>query len=651
MLLGRALDSNRTALRKLQDRTTVAIIEVPTPDLVDLVKDVLQDGVLGDSVSVIEGDDCKAADAGAAGNCVILFSRDQGLQKKNLPRGNSAFAAACQVQRAIIGIAADPDRLLPSDLVRLADYRIVLPPLDAETVAAVIEAVTGRKPAAIDHELARNTSIGTLMACVRADLGAAGSLDRLHRLLGQAADAASGPSLAELHGLGAARAWGEALVADLRDYKAGRLPWSEVDRGALITGAPGTGKTTFARALARAADVHFVATSYSSWQSNGDGHLGFVTKAIRAAFAEARRRQPAILFIDEIDSIPTRGLRTYNSEWWTAVVNCLLEELDGFDRREGVIVIASCNDPARLDPALVRAGRLDRHIEIPLPDILALEGIFRTHLADALSGVDLRPAALAARGHTGADVERFVRDARRTARKLGRAMRIQDLLDAAGQDARRWSPDARRRVAYHEAGHAIATIVLGLGEPVALSIDGGGGTTENEIATAQALTRGHYEDILAALLAGRAAEILVCGEPTAGAGGDEDSDLGRATQLALRLEASYGLGDLGPVWIAPSAQRDFLLMPELRASVRLRIEHAQKAATDLLAGNRKALDALGASLFDRGYLDRTEMNDLLRPLSLRLANASTSTPGTQVGTIGPEQPESSTGDSGSVGDP
>ena len=347
-----------------------------------------------------------------------------------------------------------------------------------------------------------------------------------------------------------------------------------------------------------------------------------MTQKIREVFAEARRRQPTIVFIDELDTLPARGSTTRRDDWWTSITNCLLEELDGFERREGVVVIAACNDPSRLDPALVRAGRLDRHIEIPLPDVPALINIFRMHLGNDLAGVDLRPAALAARGRTGADVERFVREARRAARKQARDMALQDLLDAIGDDQRPWAPDARRRVAYHEAGHAIATLSLGLAKPVAISIDGAGGLTENEITTAQALTRGHYEDLLVALLAGRAAEILVFGEPTAGAGGADGSDLDRATQLVVRLETSYGLGQFGPVSVGSTlTTRDLLLMPELRNAVRQALEAAEAQALELLTTNRHSLDALADALFQSGYLDRAEIDNVLAAAPLRRKQA------------------------------
>ena len=656
VLLGRALDQNRDVLRRLQDPATIAVIEVPSPDFVDPVERVLRDIVLGANVRVIDGDRCKPGDEATAPGSVILFTRNDDIDKRALTGGNAAFGAAVQRQGAIIGIAADPDRMLPSDLVRLAEDRIALLPLGPEGVAAVIEAITGRKPPPVGEEFGQAVTLGALVAGVRADLGGAGSLKRLHRLVGCDRSTRSVPSLADLHGLGAARAWGESLVADLRDYQAGRLAWEGgVDSGALISGPPGTGKTTFAKTLAATARVHFIATSYSEWQSNGEGHLGHVTKAIRKVFAEARRRQPTIVFIDELDTLPARGSTTRRDDWWTSITNCLLEELDGFERREGVVVIAACNDPSRLDPALVRAGRLDRHIAIPLPDHPALIGIFRTHLGGDLQDADLRAVALAARGRTGADAERYVRDARRAARKAGRPLTLQDLLDAVRGGAPDWPDDVRRRIAHHEAGHAIAKLTLGTGEPTALSINGGGGLSEASLAEFRALTREYLERHLTTLLAGRAAEVLVFGAATAGAGGGEDSDLGKATCLALQLESAYGLGHNGPLWLGEATNpRDLLLMPEMRAAVRRSIEAAEIAAIELLTRNRAALDALAQVLFANGYLDRAEIDAALAkapltptwpahgPQAQAVAPSYGSTKGTSAATRSSQGPDADT---------
>jgi cell division protease FtsH len=611
VLVGRALDPRRDLLAKLRDRDSIAVIEVPAPELTDSIKLVLKTLVLGTEAPVLDDSELGLHDASIAalGTVALFVGKDDGKAKKPAP-GNARFAAAVQQRCAIIGIATDPDRLLPPDLVRLADHRVVVPPLDDATIAAVIEAVTGRHPGHVDDALARRVTLEALTIAVRADFGAERSLARLRHLVGKdSAPAEPSPTLSELHGLGAARDWGLSLIEDLKNFCAGRLPWAAVDRGCLLTGVPGTGKTTFARALAKEAGVHFVATSYSQWQAYKEGHLGHVTQAIRNAFAEARQHAPAILFIDEIDTLPPRGSGKGNDDWWTSITNTLLEMLDGFERREGVVVIAACNDARRLDPALKRAGRLDRHIAIPLPDVPALIGIFRTHLGADLAGADLRGAALAARGFTGADVERFVREARRRARAEAKLLALPHLIDAVRGGEPEWPDDVRWRLAYHEAGHAVIVQALGLAEPKSLSIGGAGGAAESDTIDKRPLTRAYLENYLVVLLAGRASEELVFGEATAGAGGSaEGSDLAHATDLAMRIEVNSGLGAFGLVCIAGEPnKRDLLLADDLRTTVGRTLARAHAVALDLLTKNRLALDALAQALFAAGYLDRAEI--------------------------------------------
>jgi ATP-dependent Zn protease len=625
VLFGQALDRQRNGLAKLQDRDCVAIIEVPGEEYIGFVEQLFKRHLIGSDAPVLDGDGLRLQDeAVAVPRTVAVFARrGEEKSKKAASSGNVEFAAAVQRRCSIIGIASDHERLLPPHLVRMAEHRIVVGRLDGPAVAAVIEAVTGRHPGMIDEQLAKGTTLEALNIAVRADLGAERSLARLIHLVGDTKwNAESGPLLSDMHGLGMAKPWGLSLIRDLREYAAGRLSWAEVDKGCLLTGAPGTGKTSFARALAREANVHFIATSYAQWQAHREGHLGHVTQAIRKAFSEALLQSPAILFIDEIDTLPARGTGKWNDDWWTSITNALLECLDGFERREGVVVIAACNDPTRLDPALVRAGRLDRRIEIPLPDVPSLVGIFRTHLGVDLRGVDLRDAALAARGGTGADVERFVRDARRRARFAGRPLSMPDLLDAVRKGEPEWPADVRRRVAYHESGHAIALLALGIAEPKALSIGGTGGLAESDLGEMRAMTRAHLEKFLVALLAGRAAEQLIFGEVTAGAGGSNDSDLGRATQLAARLETDYGLGDFGLVCIPGGASdRNLLLLDSLHSAVRQTIDRAYATALELLGQNRAALEALAHTLFAAGYLDRIEIAAVLAKAPLQTQTA------------------------------
>jgi DNA polymerase III delta prime subunit len=612
-LLGQAFENSRDVLARLGDPDMVAVIQVPHPDFVEPIVRLLQRHVFGSEMPIRDGDSLSKPIATAAPGTVIVFKRSDGVKPGKASTGATEIAAAIQLRCSIVGVAADPGQL-PRELVSLAEHRIVVPPLDSATIASVIEAVTGKSPDAIDDQLGRRATLERLSIAVRADLGAERSMARLRRLLdARSPNENMGPLLSEMHGLGPAKQWGLDLAADLRAYVAGKLPWSACAKGLLLSGPPGTGKTSYARALSREAGVHFIATSYAAWQSHKDGHLGSVTAAIRKTFSEAVANKPCIVFCDEIDTLPARGKSAHHDDWWSAIVNTLLEQLDGFERREGVVVIAACNDPSRLDAALVRAGRLDHHIAIPLPDVPALVRIFRVHLGGDLAGADLRPAALAARGHTGADVERWVRVAQRTARTAGRPLTPQDLLEAVRGGEAEWPADVRRRIACHEAGHAITQLALDIAETTALSIGGTGGLTESDLGEMQADTREHLEKFLVALLGGRAAEQLSFAEVTAGAGGvEKGSDLSRATRLATRLETDFGFGSLGLVCLAGDVgNRDLLMFDELRAAAASNLDRAYATALDVLSRNRRSLDALAAALFAAGYLDRAEIEAVL----------------------------------------
>jgi cell division protease FtsH len=608
-LLGRGFEGSRDVLARLRAPDMVAVIEVPTADLVRPVLRVLRHFVLG-SEKVLDGTQLEGLSPAPEPGVAILFKAVDDA-KRGAAAHDSDVAAAVQIRASIIGITADRGRL-PRTLLDLAEHRIVLPAIDANVVSDVIEAVTGKRPDLIDDEVARGVTIEALSIAVRTDLGARRSLARLQRLVGSDSKVSTGPLLSEMHGLGPAKAIGLEIVAALRAYAAGELAWADCPKGLLISGPPGTAKTTFARALCREASVNFVASSYAQWQSHGEGHLGDVTRAIRNTF----KLQRGIIFIDEIDAIPARGRSDHGDSWFTAIVACLLECLDGFARREGVFEMAACNDPSRLDPALIRAGRLDQHVKIPLPDVPGLIGIFRTYLREDLADVDLRAVALAARGHTGADAERWVRIARKEARDAGRPLDLQDLLDAVHEGKSKLSPETRRLIAYHEAGHAIAHWVLGTAELTSLSIGTDGGLTESDLGALHAPTRAQLENFLVVMLAGRAAEQLVFNEVTAGSAGSPGSDLERANRLAIQLEAGFGWGALGPISISETLTgRDLLLFEPLRASVRRTLERAQEKALAVLARNRAALDALAKALFDASDLDREEIEAVLAPFA------------------------------------
>ncbi len=197
-----------------------------------------------------------------------------------------------------------------------------------------------------------------------------------------------------LSGYGKARDWALDLKADLHEYRSGRLAWADMSTRLLLSGPPGTGKTTFARALCNSLRIPLVVTSVSTWLEGG--YLNDVLRKMALTFAEVRDHAPAILFVDEIDGIGKRQpAERDHADWWNAVVNKALELLDGAVRSEGVIVVGASNRPGAIDEALRRSGRLETHIEIPRPDIPALAEIFAFHLgadAEALCSVQATDA-------------------------------------------------------------------------------------------------------------------------------------------------------------------------------------------------------------------------------------------------------------------
>ena len=545
------------------------------------------------------------------------------------PRDSGAiYDEAANVGRPIVILSWDRSTIDPQDALAIADRVIEVEEVgQASVVAALSDAVTGAPVYLTDDDAARFGATSLVRCCPLgstpeecerrlrawlsdADLMAAAAGDVEVKKAAQdpvpvgAAAAGVVRRLSEMTGFGEARTWGMNLAEDLRDFKAGRLQWADVDRGVLLSGPPGGGKTTFAKALSLECDVELVSTTYTEWSAAG-GYGDSMSKGLVKLFDKWRKLAadgPIILFIDEIDTIGRRGANGNNESWFTAVINSWLAFLDGAVPRDGIVVVAATNYPDRVDPALLRPGRLDRHLELPMPDVQALVGIVKAHLgSDAIStDAELAEAARAVRGRSPAEIQQLCREARRVARWCKRRVCASDLVDVVAMQRLGADAASERLTAIHEAGHAVALIIGGPDQLTWVDIDAQRTSMQRSVYSTQATV----EARLVMLLAARAAEELMLGAPTSGA----SRDLVDATHLALEMQGTWGFGAQGllsvPAEVAWSDRT-------MRDAARATLDHAYGRAMAFVREHRDAIERVADALVARRYLDGDEVRELV----------------------------------------
>jgi len=404
-------------------------------------------------------------------------------------------------------------------------------------------------------------------------------------------------------------------------------------KGVLMVGPPGTGKTLLARAVAGEAHVPFISVTGSSFV---ELFVGVGAARVRDLFEEARKRAPSIVFIDEIDAIgQRRGGQFVSNDERDQTLNQLLAEMDGFDMATGVVVMAATNRPETLDPALLRPGRFDRQVVIPLPTQKERRAILLVHAKGKHLGpdVDLDVVARGTPGFSGADLANLVNEAAIFAVRGGRdqimAVDFSEARDRVLLGRRDSSnallPDEKRAVAVHESGHALVAAVSEHGDPVAkVTILPAGqalGVTEQlPIDERHLYTEGYLKDSLAIRMGGRVAEQLVFGETSTGAA----NDLAGATDLATRMVREFGMSEtLGPVGFA-SGSPMYLGTEEVRSrpyaeatqrvvdeEVAKLLRQAEDRATRLLGDHRDALERLTELLLERETVDGTDVDEVL----------------------------------------
>jgi cell division protease FtsH len=400
-------------------------------------------------------------------------------------------------------------------------------------------------------------------------------------------------------------------------------------KGVLLVGAPGTGKTLLAKAVAGEAGVPFFSMSGSEFV---EMIVGVGAARVRDLFKEARKHAPAIVFIDELDSIGrTRGPAAFGgSSEQEQTLNQILTEMDGFSSREGVIVLAATNQPDVLDKALLRAGRFDRRVVVNLPDKTGREAILEVHTRNVpLAGdIDLAEIAATTPGLSGADIRNLVNEAALLAARRDRdevhQKDFHDALEKIMLGPERpilLSDEDRERIAYHEGGHAILGLVVPGADPVhrVTIVPRGqalGVTYQRPDSDRYNYPEAYLRARIVGMLGGRAAEEVVYGTRTTGA----ETDIEQATDLARNMVTRWGMSDeLGLVQLEPrqnpylgggfSGSKPFSegTARVIDAEVHRIIGDSHQEAVRLLRAHRKELDALAGALLERDTLDEQEI--------------------------------------------
>jgi cell division protease FtsH len=447
----------------------------------------------------------------------------------------------------------------------------------------------------------------------------------------------------------------QEIVEFLKDPKKFTRLGGRIPKGVLLVGAPGTGKTLLARAIAGEAGVPFFSISGSDFV---EMFVGVGASRVRDLFLQGKKNAPCIIFIDEIDAVGRHrgaGLGGGHDER-EQTLNQLLVEMDGFETNEGVILISATNRPDVLDPALLRPGRFDRQVVVPIPDIRGREGILKVHLQNKplAPNVNILQLAKGTPGFSGADLENLVNEA-----ALLAARRDRDLIDMADFEEAKdkvmmglerksmiISEEEKRNTAYHEAGHALVAMLLPGTDPVhkVTIIPRGralGLTQQLPQDDRHSYSRVYLVNSISILMGGRVAEELIFQERTTGA----SNDIERATQLARRMVCEWGMSEtLGPLTFGKREEQIFLgreiaqhrdyseqTAITIDQEVRTIVEENFQRAHQLLTENLEILHAMAQALLEKETLDGRDINDIIVAIKPELIRAAVDGSDTETG--------------------
>jgi cell division protease FtsH len=427
----------------------------------------------------------------------------------------------------------------------------------------------------------------------------------------------------------------QEIIEFLRDPRKFTRLGGRIPKGVLLVGAPGTGKTLLARAIAGEAGVPFFSISGSDFV---EMFVGVGASRVRDLFMQGKKHAPCIIFIDEIDAVGRHrgaGLGGGHDER-EQTLNQLLVEMDGFESNEGVILISATNRPDVLDPALLRPGRFDRQVVVPVPDVKGREEILRVHVKKTVLGdnVDMQTLARGTPGFTGADLENMVNEAALMAARRGKdrveMVDFEDAKDKVLMGAERKSmiisEEEKKTTAYHESGHTLVAKMLPKTDPIhkVTIIPRGralGLTQQLPIDEKHTYPKDYLLNSLCILMGGRAAEEIVLGMQTTGAG----NDIERATTLARKMVCDFGMSDsLGPLSFGKKEDQIFLgreiaqhrdyselTAQKIDEEVRAIVTDSYAKTSNLIKENLEALHQLAGALLEKETLDGKQIDEIL----------------------------------------
>ncbi|MEI6095319.1 MAG: ATP-dependent zinc metalloprotease FtsH [Gammaproteobacteria bacterium] len=477
-------------------------------------------------------------------------------------------------------------------------------------------------------------------------------------------------TFADVAGVDEAKDEVKELVDFLRDPTKFQNLGGRIPRGVLLVGSPGTGKTLLARAVAGEAKVPFFTISGSDFV---EMFVGVGASRVRDMFEQAKKQAPCIIFIDEIDAVGRHrgaGLGGGHDER-EQTLNQLLVEMDGFEGNEGVIVIAATNRPDVLDPALLRPGRFDRQVVVPLPDIRGREQILRVHLGKVPMepNIDVMSVARGTPGFSGADLANLVNEAALfAARSNKRKVTIHELDKAKdkimmGAERRSMvmSEDEKKLTAYHEAGHAIVGLLVPEHDPVyKVSIIPRGRALGVTMFLPEqdrySYTKRRLESQLASLFGGRVAEELIFGADSVTTGAS--NDITRATEIARKMVTQWGLSTMGPLTFGQEEGEVFLgrsmsqtkeisdqTAQKIDEEVRKIVDRNFQHAATILQENVKTLHLMAEALIKYETIDANQIKSILAgeepPAPEGWVDGGSSGSGDSGQTVAPEKAKSS----------